>query len=422
MLFEGDVVSLGSEGEGVLRRDGCVVFVPGSIPGDRIRYQLTDTRGRFHRGALEQVLSPSPNRRPSPCALDVPSGCGGCDLLAMEPEAAAVEKAEQFRQRLRRALGDDDLPMAPPIRVGSGLAYRNHARFHVVGKGRLAYVGRPGPTRGSSRARVPVETCPVLHPSLDALLPALQHRVSGARVVEIRGAPTTGDRIVILHGPHIPNGFDPVALDASSLWRGPNGDVPLKGLPWIHEEIDGTRLRVSVDAFFQPNSEGAALLASLVRRLVPQLDARSWAVDLFAGVGLFSLCALRGAGRITAAEASPISAADFEENARGRAEVTLIRGDAAAYVSDLTQLKDHPDVIVADPPRAGLGLELAGLLARVGAPCVVLVSCRPDTLARDLPPLLAGGYRLKVVQPVDQFGGTHHLEAVAVLERPSTPV
>lgn len=408
------VEGLGSQGEGIVRHEGKVVFVPGALPGEEIRYRLAPGGKRFDHGVIEEVLRPAPGRRTTPCPHDHAGGCGGCSLLHATAAAAAAFKTDAFAGLLRHA----GLPverLEPPRIPGGGIAYRNRARFFVVGGGRLAYVARPDPEASVRREKVAIDRCPVLHPLVEELRAAIDGRASGLKEVEIRAGTATGERLVILEGESLPKGLDPVALDASVLLRRRGGPVPLRGLPAIHEIVAGVRFKVSDGSFFQVNTEGAEELVRIVGETAGPTPGT--VLDLYAGVGLFALAAARGARRIVAVESAPSALRDLRENARGAGALSIRPGDAREALDDLLEVRDRPDVVIADPPRAGLGPEVAARICRLAPPQVVLAACEPASLVRDLPAFLAAGYALDRLIPVDQFGGTHHLEVVALLLR-----
>lgn len=411
------VQSLGGRGEGLLRGgDGKVVFVPGTLPGERVLFVRIRSGGSVDRGSLERVVEPSPARRSTPCELDRPGGCGGCQLLHGEPVAVAEFKAAALREDLVRAGCIRGGEMEGPLVPGSGLGYRNHVRFAVDPRGRLAYVARSGGGRRGGRRPIPVERCPVLHPGLNALIPVLDGRLRDATGVELRIGEATGERLAAIDSPRMP-AIDPVRFPAALLWRRPGGGgVPLRGLPFVHEEIAGVRFRIGADSFFQGNSGGAEVLVRLVRQMLPAGPVRN-AVDLHAGVGLFALAALGSASTVTAVETDPSAVDDLHFNGAGR-NLRVRPLDAADHVADMLAVKERPDVVVVDPPRTGLGDRLLGGLRSLRAPVLIYVSCAPRHLARELPALLTAGYRIDRIAPVDQFAGTAHLEAVVRLSLP----
>ena len=416
MMETGEVTALGGRGEGVLRDEsGKVVFVPGALPGERILYVRTSKGARYDRGVLERVEQPSPHRRPTPCPLDVPGGCGGCQLLAVDPQHAADLKAQQLRELVENRgvrLGD---AMEPVRLAGEGLGYRNRARFKVDRQGRPTMVARQTEGRRGGRRQVPVSHCPVLHPALNELLEVCTGKLKGVRSLELRVGATTGECLVTFECSEPPP-IDPVTFPASVIWLDDKGRLlPLKGLPCVHEVIDGRRLRISANAFFQGNTEGAITISKLVKECAGDLSD-AWVADLHAGVGLFALTSLLEARQVTAIEMDPDAVADLRENAE-ELPVNVRMMESEAWIKDVEAVSECPDVVVLDPPRTGVPKVMTEAISSLAPPRVVLVSCSSRVLADDLPPFLAAGYRLERLIPVDQFSGTYHLESVLSLVR-----
>jgi 23S rRNA (uracil1939-C5)-methyltransferase len=414
--FEVAITGLGAAGEGIARHDGKVVFVPGALPGERVRVEIVRSGVRFDRARLVEVLE-ARGRRETPCPHDHPGGCGGCSLLHATREAQADAK----RIIVRDALARIGRIAEPPVRAtevpGPDLGYRNHARFGVDPGGRLTFVARAEDgARGDGRGVLAIETCAVLHPRLDELRAILSGKVAGAREVELRIGARTGDRLAIVHGvAKCPPGLDPSAVDASIALSKDGRLVPLRGAPEVREDVLGHRFRISASSFFQVNTDGAERLATLARDFVGPTPLER-ALDLYAGVGLFTVAALGSARRIVAVEIDPASAEDFRHNApRDRAQLRMEAAEDA--LRDLRPGRDVFEVAIVNPPRAGLGDAVIGAFAPLRVPRLVIVSCDPGSLARDVASLARAGYQLRDAVPVDQFPGTAHVETVALLDR-----
>lgn len=409
------IAAFGGRGEGIVRDGGKVIFVPGALPGETVRFRRVKRGQRFDHAELLEVVDPSPLRRATPCAHDHAGGCGGCNLLAVEPREGARLKAANVRELMERT--DLDTGILEEARLpGVGIAYRNHARFLVVGGGRLAYVARAEGGRRGGRGKVPIDHCPTLHPELDRLRAAFDGRAARLDEVELRVAPTTGETLVILRGKELPKGFDPAACDGGVLWFTDEGSPhPLRGYPWIFEEIAGARLRISSGSFFQVNTAGAFELVGLVEEMCADAPERGLAIDLYAGVGLFALTALRGAASAIAVESDPSAALDLRENAAAHPALSVRSAECLSVLEDLIVVNETPAVAIADPPRSGLGPEMVEALGRLRPERLVLVSCDPRSFAGDVAGLVAQGFTLERAVPVDLFPGTHHLEVVALL-------
>lgn len=397
-------------GEGVARVEGKAVFVPGTIPGERVRLRVTDDRKRWARAELVEVLDPSPDRVTPPCPY-VPA-CGGCDLQHVRPVAQRQLKTRVVREQLERLGGLTDPPVTPCLAVGPDIGYRTHARFHAAPDGRLGF------HRSGTHDVVPVDRCLVLAEAAQAV----RDRVgdgTGAAEVAVRAHATTGTAAAVLTpgpGPlDLPEGRDDLVLVQ------PDGrTVPLRGDGVLEERIAGTTYRFRADAFFQVTSHGAEALVTHVLAAVGDLaGALTW--DLYAGVGLLSLPLARAGAEVVAVEGHPGAAEDARHNAevaglelRVLAEpVGAVTRRAAAGDPDL----EPPEVVVLDPPRTGAGERVVADLLTLEVPTLVYVACDPAALARDAKALAAGGYRLTSAQPLDLFPMTHQVEVVATFVR-----
>jgi 23S rRNA (uracil1939-C5)-methyltransferase len=414
--MECEITGITAAGEGVGRHDGKVVFVPGALPGELVEIDVIRHGAKFDRGRLIEVLRPA-GRRETPCRHDHPGGCGGCSLLHATREAQAAAKRAMVRDALVRLGGVADPVVRDARTPGPELGYRNHARFGVGKGGALTYVTRPGDGGDASRGTLAIETCAVLDPRLDDLRAALSGKVAGAAEVELRIGARTGERLAILHGTsRCPAGLDPTRIDAAIVLADGDRLVPVRGAPWIHEMVLGARFRVSARSFFQVNSDGAEELAGIARAWVGDEKAVR-ALDLYAGVGLFALTALADASLVVAAEIDPASSGDLRANVAGRRGVSIRNEPAADVLRDLRPGRDTFHVAIVNPPRAGIGDAVAQGLAALAVPKLVLVSCDPGSLGRDVAALGRLGYALREAVPVDQFPGTPHVETVARMER-----
>jgi 23S rRNA (uracil1939-C5)-methyltransferase len=189
--------------------------------------------------------------------------------------------------------------------------------------------------------------------------------------------------------------------------------VVMMGNSYLVEQVAGHDYRISAGSFFQVNTGGAEVLVALVGDyLAPKGDETL--VDLYCGVGLFGLPLAGRVKQVIGVEADPSAAADFRHNAQGLAQVELVEGTAERALS---RVGGPVDLVVLDPPRSGAGMQVVGEIARLSPRRVAYVSCDPATLARDAGRLVAAGYQLEEVQPVDLFPQTFHVESVALFVR-----
>lgn len=409
-------------GEGVVRIDGKAVFVTGALPGETVQVRITEDHDRWARAELAEVVDPSPDRVEPPCPIAWE--CGGCDLQHATPEAQVRLKTRVVREQLERLGGFGDPPVLPGRGVGPALGYRAHARLHAAADGRLGFHAE------GTNDVVPTDHCPILTPAAQALLTAVGDG-TGATEVELRadgigpdGDPDRG-AVVLTPGPgplDVPEGeFDlllaqPGAADSG----GAAGDtVALRGDGVLDVEVAGLTYALPSGGFFQVSTHAAEALVAEVMRAVGEVEGRLvW--DLYAGVGLLSLPLARAGAEVLAVEgnAAACAAATVSAEANELA-VTVEEGDVHDALRDRARegVLDLPDVVVLDPPRPGVGQEPLRDLAALAPPRVVLVACDPASLARDAATLVAQGYHLDEVQPLDLFPMTHHVEAVATFTR-----
>ena len=387
-----EITSVVAGGDG-LGRDpsGRVTFVPGALPGETVRVELHQQRKDFARGRVLEVVVPSPDRAAPPCPF-VAAGCGGCDWQHVQPGAQRLLKAAVVADALRRQARIEVRVDAGPVL--SSEAYRTTLRG-------VATDGRFGFRRRHSHELVDVGPCLVAHPLLDELV--TEGRFPNGEVV-LRAGARTGERLVIVNvdpgSAQVPE--DVRVVSAAELSSGTRA--------WFHEEVAGRRWRISARSFFQARPDGAeALISAVAAAMDGALPAGGHLVDLYGGVGLFA-GALGGDAQVTLVEQSASSVADArvnlaEQNAR------IVRADVDHWGAA------RAEVVVADPPRTGLGARGVTKVDATHAGRLVLVSCDPGALGRDARLLADAGFELTRSQLVDLFPHTSHVEVVSRFER-----
>jgi tRNA/tmRNA/rRNA uracil-C5-methylase (TrmA/RlmC/RlmD family) len=397
-------------GDGVARIQGKAVFVPGTIPGERVVVRVTDDRRNWARAEVVELFEPSPDRVIPPCPY-VPD-CGGCDLQHVAPEAQRRLKTRVVREQLERLGKLVDPPVVDCRAVGPDLGYRNHAQFHGDGQGRLGF------HRSGSHEVVPIGRCLILGAAPQALRDQVGD-AGGAADVGVRAHPATGTAAVILSPG--PGGLDTPAGDFDLLVTQPDGDaLPLRGDGVLAEEVAGITYRFPASGFFQVNSAGAEAIVAAVREACGDLGgALVW--DLYAGVGLLSLALAADGAEVVAVEGHGESCRFADDNAATAGLALRVEHEP---VQDFTtrmavpgETYDLPDVVVLDPPRAGAGERVCADLAAAAPGRIVYVACDVAALARDARALAAHGYALRRAVPLDLFPMTHHVEVVATFAR-----
>lgn len=390
--FEVLRVTAPAKGGDGLARDaaGRVVFVSGALPGELVRARITAAHRDYRRGEAVEVLEPSAQRVEVSCP-SARAGCGGCDLLHLAPNAHLGWKRAVVEDALRRIGRLNEMPEVAEVPLPPA-GYRTTVRCVVEGD-------RAGYRRRRGHEAVSPEACSVLHPMLEELV--CEGRFPGAAEVTLRVGARTGERLALVKpsaaGARLPGDVRVVGADELAAGR----------RAWIHEELVGRRFRISARSFFQVRPDGAEVLARLVVTAAEQVPGRL--ADLYAGVGLFA---------VTAGEARSVVAVERSRSSVADARVNLAGRHARVVACDVDRWTPcRCEVVVADPARSGLGRAGARVVAGTGASRVILVSCDPAALARDVRLLAGHGFEVQRVDVVDLFGGTSHVEAVTVLDR-----
>jgi 23S rRNA (uracil1939-C5)-methyltransferase len=431
-------------GAGVGRADGYVMFVRGGLPGDRLRVRVTEARGRYGRGVIESVVTPSADRVEPPCPYF--GRCGGCRLQHLAYPAQLAFKAKQVQDCLTRLGGLPPFELRPIVPAPEPYGYRNKMEFTVVD---------PGPVVGLHAAErydvvLDIDRCLLQSDTMNELLDEFrrQARARGLsaweqasehgllRFLTVRQGRGTGEAMVnvVASAPDV-EALMPVATGlkarvaaTTSVLLNVNDKKAsvaigseehlLLGRDHITETLDGVSFQVSANSFFQTNTAQAERLFAIVAEACA-LDGSETVLDLYSGTGAISLLLARRAARVYGIEVSAAAVADAVRNARANAieNCTFLAGEVRHVLPQLMSEGVQASVVVADPPRAGFHPRALSALATLAPARIVYVSCNPATLARDVGDLARQGYRLQWVQPVDMFPQTPHIEAVARLSR-----
>lgn len=414
--YDIDILTLLYGGDAMGRLpDGRAVFVPYVIPGERARVRLIEQKKNFARGSLVEVLAPSPERI-APCCASF-AACGGCHYMHMTYAAQLRYKTAILRDQFVRIAGISDPPVAAMRPSPSEWHYRNAVQFHLTAQ------GMPGFQEPGSHVVVPVEQCLLCAPAIDEIWPHLDFVdpdsgvVPGLERIQLRAGAGDDLLMVLESNEPVPPAFS-VDLPISAVFVGPGGfeenaPLVLAGEDYLVMEALGRAFRVSAGSFFQVNTAQAEnMLGYLLERLA--LPQEASLLEVYAGVGLFSAFLAPRVTRLAAVESSPSAVDDFAANLDEFNNVELYQGPAEEI---LPGLEMRPDVVLVDPPRAGLAIPALDALVGMGATRLAYVSCDPATLARDAKRLLAAGYVLESVQPFDMFPQTYHIESVSVFKK-----
>lgn len=393
-------MAIGGEGVGHLA-DGRVVFVAGVATGDVVDVEVIDDRDRWARAIPTDILTPSEHRTTPSCPAVAP-GCGGCDWQHVSETDRAQLQTAMVAEVLQRTAGVD----IEPLHVGGvpTRGYRSTVRMAVD------EAGRAGFRRHRSHEVVSQGGCEV---AVDALQPVIAADWSGASEVVGRVGVATGDALVVV-GPSLSQ------LDGDGRGTELSDGVRIIGRDeldagrraWIFDEVAGRRWRISADSFFQSGPAAVALLTDRAAvHLGDVVMADTPCADLYAGVGIFAgTLGARLGGAWTLVEGSPAATAD--------ARVNLTDIDARIVRSSVERWRaGRHEVVIADPPRAGMGRKGVAALSASGASAAVLVSCDLGSLGKDLARLRADGWEPRAVDVLDLFPGTAHVEVMTSLRR-----
>ena len=439
-----EIVDLAFGGRGVARVSGFVLFVKGALPGEVARVRVRRVRRGYAEGDCLDILAPSPERVAPPCPHF--GDCGGCDLQHLSRRGQAESKRLQVAALLKRLAGLENPPVREAVAGGDPTGYRFRMDFDWgPGPGGRAALGLH--RSGRPAEILPIETCLLIPEPANQirmlfargahernLMPWDARRRTGLmRRLGIQMARATGEILITLEtGRGDPPALGELARQVTRLF--PRvvgvmrrefdrhdrliGESILNGRDHLFEDVDGDRLKIPAGAFFQPNATAWSILREVVaKELEPGPDETI--LELYCGVGFFTLPLARRCRQIVALDVSREGVAAARDNAAraGAGNARFLCCDAGNALASL--LKDtRCDAVLLDPPRAGLPRAAAQALARAAVARIVYVSCDPATLARDLRILSReAGWEMRSVVPLDLFPQTHHVECVARLER-----
>jgi 23S rRNA (uracil1939-C5)-methyltransferase len=428
---EATVESLSHDGRGVTHVDGKTVFVDGALTGERVRLVYTRVQPRYDEARVETLLEPSPDRVEPRCAHF--GVCGGCSLQHLAPEAQVRTKEQAMLDALKRIGGVEPTQLLPPLRAESDWGYRRKARLgvkYVPKKGRVLVGFRE---RGSGFV-TDVRRCEVMHLRVGGLIEALGELIGSLsvrdQVPQIEVAMGDEACVLVFRLLQHPSDQDQQALlDFAGRHRlgiyiqegGPDTVRPLEGqhrdLSYRLPSFD-LRLHFEPLDFTQVNTEINRLMVSrAVDLLGPAQDER--VLDLFCGLGNFTLPLARRAQQVVGAEGDPALVERARDNARRNClgNVHFVVANLHEPLDQAPWAGDRFHKVLLDPPRSGAA-EVLPLLLRLGSERIVYVSCSLDTLARDAGMLVGTqGYRLAAAGVMDMFPHTGHVESMALFEK-----
>lgn len=455
------VTDIGSEGNAIAKVDDMVLFVPGMIPGDVVDVRVTKKKKRYMEGVALEVVSPSPERIKPPCPHF--GVCGGCRWQHLPYDRQLFYKAKQVTDNLTR-IGHISIGRVDPI-LGSEkiYGYRNKLEYTFSERrwmtkeemGTGDFKGQPAePALGFHIPGIfdkvlDINECHLMAEPSDTIRNevrryALERKLTFYDFREHRGflrnmivrKSSTGEVMVVLVTTDaFPEERDlllsylaerfPEITSLYSIINTKRNDsisdlqpVHIAGNMFITEVMDGLRFRVGPKSFYQTNSGQAVRLYGVVREFA-QLTGNENVYDLYTGTGTIACYLASKAAKVTGIEYIEEAVADARVNAADNVlpNASFIAGDIKDILNEELFLKrGKPDVIITDPPRAGMHTDVVNAMLRSGADRIVYVSCNPATQARDIE-ILSAGYDVARIAPVDMFPHTFHVENVALLVR-----
>ena len=405
---------------------GKSVFVPFVLEGEKVEAELTEQKPGFSRARFERVIEPADDRNQPSCPYF--QRCGGCHYQHTNYSNQLAIKAVVLKETLRRTAKIES-PFNIQVHPSPESNYRNRTRLKVQTEPEFAL----GYYRFRSHELLSIEQCPISSPLINEAIAAIweQGRAgkipASVREVELFSDHADGSLLVEIYcAPGTPraeargigdifSGSHPAVKGVCVFEQLPanQGGDPVRlagiGTETISYQTKAHAYQVSAGSFFQVNR---FLIDELVG-LVTEGASGKIALDLYAGVGLFSAVLRRSFAQVIAVEASQTSYSDLRQNCGS--EVKAVRATTEKYLGQASELR--PDFVVGDPPRGGLGENTVRHLARLGVPRITYVSCDPSTLARDLRTFVALGYRIEGAHLIDLFPQTFHIESVFHLTR-----
>ena len=445
-VYETVICDYTAEGQGVAKIEGCAVFIPNAIRGERVLVRIEKAKKTWAAGKITQVLERSSHRVNRECP--VAKLCGGCDFWHMDYEEECALKADRVRDCLNR-LGGENLETVPILSAPTCHGYRNKAQYPVTSRKGKAYAGF---FKAGTHQVIENDRCLILPPEMDRVKElVIEHmnrfKISAyeetehkglVRHIFVRRGAVSGQVLVCLciNGKALPHagelaealkavpGFTSLVL---SVNRKPGntvlGDefITLYGPGYIEDTLCGLTFRLSARSFYQVNHHQAQRLYETAIREA-DISKNDTVLDLYCGVGTITLAMASAAGKVIGVEVVPQAVEDAKENAlrNGITNAEFICGDAGEAALELESRGIRADVVVVDPPRKGLNADAIEALARFRAKRIVYVSCDPATLGRDLALLKEKGYRLTSVTAADLFPRCAHVETVVCLTREKT--
>ena len=445
-IYEAVISDYTSEGQAIAKIDGCAVFIPNAIAGEKCLVRIEKAAKTWAAGKIVEILEKSPHRLQRECPIS--SSCGGCDFWHMDYEEECRLKAERVRQCLNR-IGGENLLQVPILSAPTCHGYRNKAQYPVSVKKGKAIAGF---FKAGTHQVVENQRCLILPEEADTVKNIVIDYVNQYRMmpydetahkgllrhIYVRRGAVSGQILVclVLNGRRLPKpevlierlkkvpGFTTLVVSVNTKpGNAVLGEefITLYGPGYIEDTLCGLNFRLSPRSFYQVNHHQAQRLyeAAITRAGITKDDT---VLDLYCGVGTITLAMAKAAGKVIGVEVIEQAVSDARDNAKrnGIKNAEFFCGDAGQAALMLEKQGVKADVVVVDPPRKGLNADTIEALHRFAPRRIVYVSCDPATLARDVALLKERGYRLMDAIAADLFPRCAHVESVVCLEHQDT--
>ena len=442
-IYETVITDYTAEGQGVAHVEGCAVFIPNAIAGEKVKVRIEVAKKNWAAGKIVEILEKSPHRINRACPIS--SSCGGCDFHHMDYAEETRLKADRVRQALNR-IGGESFTEMPILSAPTCEGYRNKAQYPVACKKSKAYAGF---FKAGTHDVVENKRCLILPEETDRVKEAVMDYVNQFRVtvynentgkgllrhIYVRRGAVSGQILVCLvaNGRKLPKveelvkrleqipGFTTLVLSVNTkAGNAVLGDefITLHGPGYIEDTLCGLNFRLSPRSFYQVNHHQAQRLYEAAISLAG-ITREDTVLDLYCGVGTITLAMAKSAGKVIGVEVIPQAVQDAKDNAvrNGIENAEFFCGDAGQAALELEAKGIRADVVVVDPPRKGLNADTIEALHRFAPRRIVYVSCDPATLARDVALLKERGYAVQSATAADLFPRCAHVESVVCLSR-----
>jgi len=385
--------------------DSRAVFVPFGLPGERVRVRLVEEKKNFARGKIVEILEPAPDRIDSKCKHF--GVCGGCHYQNLPYEKQVQAKTDILVDQLKRIGKIENPPVQHMIACPEPWNYRNHIQFSLDEEGKLGFQAP------NSYKVIPITECHLPEPSINNFWNQLEFEPeTNIDRVSLR-AGSDDDLMLVLESesPETPELEIEAGISVTHIYE--ENTVVIAGNDHIIMRVLERDFKVSAASFFQVNT---VMAEKMVEHLLAQLpiSQSSTLLDVYCGVGLFSAFFASKCKAVIGIESSESSCEDFAVNLDEFDNVELYEGEAEDAIQ---HLEAKPDIVLVDPPRAGLDKAVVDGILNLNPSLIAYVSCDPSTLARDAARLINGGYTLKQVTPFDLFPQIYHIESISIFER-----